>query len=71
MGKMDKGFVFLTKRPLKLRQILCYVQEMIVSPEYQGKGIGKAIMERLISYVKETGFADTYIAVGLFAEKGK
>lgn len=51
--------------------IICYVQDVIVHPEYQGKGIGKAIMEILISFIKNKGFSNTDIAVGLFAAKGK
>jgi len=50
---------------------ICYVQEMIIYPEYQGKGIGKAIMDKLISFVKKNGFTNTYITIGLFSAKGK
>ena len=50
---------------------VCYVQDLIVFPEYQGKGIGKAIMDRLIQHVKGIGFIDTFVTIGLFAAKGK
>ncbi|MCL2120702.1 MAG: GNAT family N-acetyltransferase [Clostridiales bacterium] len=50
---------------------ICYVQEMIIYPEYQGKGIGKAIMDKLISYIIKNGFTNTYVTVGLFSAKGK
>ena len=50
---------------------VCYVQEMIVFPAYQGKGIGKAILDRLINHVKSIGFTDTFVTIGLFAAKGK
>jgi GNAT superfamily N-acetyltransferase len=50
---------------------ICYVQDVIVLPEYQGKGIGGAILDRLITHVKERGMPDTYIKIGLFSAKGK
>ena len=50
---------------------ICYIQDVIVCPEYQGKGVGTAIMEKLIAFIKANGFADTHITVGLFAAKGK
>ena len=49
---------------------ICYVQDVIVLPQYQGQGIGKAIMERLIAYVKDNGFENTNITIGLFSAKG-
>jgi len=49
----------------------CYVQDMVVYPEFQGVGIGKSIMDRLISFVKENGYTDTSVTIGLFSAKGK
>ena len=48
-----------------------YLQEIIVLPEYQGNGIGKAIVERLLKHVEESGFPETKVTVGLMAAKGK
>ena len=48
-----------------------YLQEIIVLPEYQGKGIGKSIVNRLIEYIKDTAIPGTIIDVGLSAVKGK
>jgi RimJ/RimL family protein N-acetyltransferase len=50
---------------------ICYIQDIIVLPEYQGKGIGTAIMENLLSHIQENGFENTHIAIGLFSAKGK
>ena len=33
--------------------VICYIQDLIVVPEYQGQGIGQAIIDSLIDYVKE------------------
>lgn len=48
-----------------------YLQEIIVLPEYQGKGIGKSIVNRLMEYIKDTAIPGTIIDVGLSAVKGK
>ena len=48
-----------------------YLQEIVVLPEYQGKGIGKSIVNRLIEYIKSTAILGTIIDVGLTAVKGK
>lgn len=52
----DSGFMFL-------------IADMIVLPEFQGKGIGKRIMEEIISYLKKS--YSGYKSVTLFAAKGK
>ena len=48
-----------------------YLQEIIVLPEYQGMGIGKAIVNRLLDYIQNTAIRGTKISVGLTAVKGK
>ena len=48
-----------------------YLQEIIVLPEYQGKGIGKAIVNRLLEHIKCSAIPGTGISVGLTAVKGK
>lgn len=48
-----------------------YLQEIIVQPEYQGKGIGKSIVNRLLEHIKSTALPGTIIDVGLTAVKGK
>lgn len=48
-----------------------YLQEIIVLPEYQGNGIGKAIVNRLLEHIKSTAIPGTKLSVGLTAVKGK
>lgn len=48
-----------------------YLQEIIVQPEYQGKGIGKSIVNRLMEHIKSTAIPGTIIDIGLTAVKGK
>ncbi|MBD5453473.1 MAG: GNAT family N-acetyltransferase [Lachnospiraceae bacterium] len=48
-----------------------YLQEIIVLPEYQGKGIGRSIVNRLIEHIKSEAVPGTKIEIGLTAVKGK
>ncbi|MDE7266484.1 MAG: GNAT family N-acetyltransferase [Lachnospiraceae bacterium] len=48
-----------------------YLQEIIVLPEYQGQGLGRKIVNRLLEYIKETALPGTKVEVGLTSVKGK
>ncbi len=48
-----------------------YLQDIIVLPEYQEKGIGKNIVNRLLKHIKSTAIPGTKIEVGLTSVKGK
>ena len=48
-----------------------YLQEIIVLPEYQGMGIGRRIVNRLLDYIKEQTESGTIVSVGLTAAAGK
>ncbi|ART76726.1 GNAT family N-acetyltransferase [Sutcliffiella horikoshii] len=49
--------------------IYFYIQDVVVHPEHQGKGIGNEIMDALVSYLEENAPAKAF--VGLFASEGK
>ena len=49
--------------------IYFYIQDIIVHPDYQGKGIGKDIMNALMEYLEKNAPEKAFI--GLFASKGK
>ena len=51
--------------------MICYIQEVVILPEYQGKGIGSAIIENLLSFIRDNAITDTCLKVGLFSAKGK
>lgn len=48
-----------------------YLQEIVVLPQFQGKGIGTSIVNRLLEHIKENTEVDTFTSVGLTAAKGK
>ncbi len=51
--------------------IYWYFQDVIVCPDFQGKGIGFGIVERLVEYAKEHSMKGTKTAISLMAAKGK
>lgn len=51
--------------------VIDYIQDLIVCPEYQKKGIGRLIINRLIEYVKETKLEETEIMLCLMCAKGR
>ena len=48
-----------------------YIQDVIVNPKYQGKGIGKEIMRLLTRYIEKNSLPGTTVTIGLMAAKGK
>lgn len=48
--------------------IYFYIQDIVVHPDYQGKGIGEKIMTVLLKYLEE--HAPNQSFVGLFASEG-
>ncbi len=51
--------------------VICYLQDLIVVPEYQGQGIGQAIIDSLIDFVKEIQIPGTQIMLDLMCQKGR
>lgn len=49
--------------------LVYYIQDLIVLPEHQGRGIGSAMMARLMAYVAAHASPNTI--VGLMAARGK
>ena len=46
---------------------LCYyIKDVIVLPEYQGKGIGRKLIDELLEFINEHGVSDTQIFVEFF-----
>ena len=51
---------------------LCYyIKDVIVLPEYQGKGVGRMLIEELLNFINTHGVPDTHISVELCAMPDK
>ena len=51
--------------------VICYIQDLVVRPEYQKHGVGRVIMERLIEFVTNIKEKDTEIMLCLMCAKGR
>jgi len=51
--------------------IYFFIEDVWVLPEYQGQGIGKALVEHLVKYVKDTSIRGTSVSIFLMCAKGK
>lgn len=48
-----------------------YITDVIVSPEYQGYGLGAMLINDILDFIKENTSEETKIACSLYANKGK
>ena len=44
-----------------------YIKDVVVRPEYQGKGIGRMLINELLKFINDNGISDTDIFVELSA----
>ena len=51
--------------------VICYIQDLIVVPGVQGKGVGTLIINRLKKYVEEIKEDDTTMMLCLMCAKGR
>jgi len=51
--------------------VMCYIQDVIVMPEYQRKGFGSAIVKYLLNYIKKHGMNGATVNVDLFTSKDR
>lgn len=51
--------------------VICYIQDLVVSPDCQGCGIGSLIIARLINYVETLREDDTTMMLCLMCAKGR
>ncbi len=51
--------------------VICYIQDLIVIPQYQKQGVGHMIMESLIDYVNKIKIPGTDIMLDLMCAKGR
>lgn len=48
-----------------------FIQDVIVHPDYQGNGVGKALMDQCINKIKSSVPPDASVLVGAMADKGR
>ena len=53
------------------RIVICYIQDFVVRPEYQGTSIGRKMMERLIAHVEELRMDQSEMMLCLMCAKGR
>ena len=51
--------------------VICYVQDLIVVPDYQGNGVGSMILERLIRFVETMRIENGEMMLCLMCAKGR
>lgn len=51
--------------------VICYIQDLIVIPEAQGKRVGSMLIDRLIEYVKSIKEEGTTMMLCLMCAKGR
>ena len=69
--------VYLAGQPIGMGRIvgdgsvICYIQDLIIHPHAQGRGVGKLLMESLIAYVEELTEPGTEMMLDLMCAKGR
>lgn len=51
--------------------VICYIQDLIIIPEYQGKHIGSRLIDKLIEYVNGLIIPDSRMMLCLMCAKGR
>ncbi|MGN0812986.1 MAG: GNAT family N-acetyltransferase [Candidatus Coproplasma sp.] len=51
--------------------LCCYIKDVVVRPEYQGKGLGKLLIDEIKNFVKSQGVKGTSVFIELCARPGK
>lgn len=51
--------------------VICYIQDLIVIPEYQSQGVGSMVLESLLDYVKSLRTENSQMMLCLMCAKGR
>lgn len=68
---MKDGEIIAMGRLLGDEAIYWYINDVFVLTDYQGYGIGREIVHRLLQYVKENSLSGTEVSVCLLCAKNK
>ena len=50
---------------------IVYIQDIFIQPEFQNKGIGRAIMNNLLEHINKIALPGTTITIGLMSARDK
>lgn len=67
----EDGNVFAMARMIGDMGLDYYIKDVVVKPEYQGKGYGRKLIDELMKFINEHGVKDTGIFVELCAVPDK
>lgn len=51
--------------------LIWYIQDVIVLPEYQGRGVGRGILTHVMDYIQSNSLPGTRVGIGLMAAPDK
>ena len=63
----DRDKVIAMARMIGDMGLCYYIKDVVVRPEYQGKGIGRTLINELIKYINDNGIKGTNVFVELAA----
>lgn len=67
----ENGYLLGMGRIVGDGAVICYIQDLVVIPEAQGKGVGSMIINSLIDYVKGIKEEGTTMMLCLMCAKGR
>lgn len=67
----EHGYILGMGRIVGDGAVISYIQDLVVIPEAQGKGVGSMIIESLINYVKSIKDEGTTMMLCLMCAKGR
>ena len=67
----ENGYLLGMGRIVGDGAVICYIQDLVVIPEAQGKGVGSLIINALIDYVKSIKEEGTTMMLCLMCAKGR
>ncbi len=67
----ENGYLLGMGRIVGDGAVICYIQDLVVIPEAQGKGVGSMIIDSLIEFVKSIKEEGTTIMLCLMCAKGR